>query len=199
MQNMDMIKEHINDALYEDEVILWAGRPGKARLLDAPYGTPIMIRWFICLIIAAFAFWYRFSYIPSVASTSVNGDVVMLVILVIAVLIALLPFKDIIKLNRNCFYYITDHRVISLVRGSSSIMNEKHYSDVSEITYDMHATDVGNIYIGKKEKTSENKARIRVLTRPVEDGEEHKRPLIFYNVNNPDKVMGFFPSLNTDN
>jgi len=198
MQNTDMLNTPITSFLNEGEVILWAGRPSKIRLLDAPYGTPVVIRWTICLIIAALAVLYRIVYTPTAGSTSVNGNVVMLVVIVVAALIALFPVKNILKLNKNCYYYITDRRALSLVTGSSIVLKEKWYTDVQEITYDILAADRGNIYVGNKQKNSKSKARTSILTRQVESEDEAKLPLTLYNVSNIIEVISFFPELKSD-
>ena len=188
---MDNFSALVRDELGEDEVVLWSGRPAGMKLLDPPYGSPIIIRWVVCLIIVCFGAWYRFIFYPSAQSSSVNANVVLVVIVVIAALIALMPLKDMFALKKRCFYFITDRRALLLFTGTSSFLKEKKYSDVSGVTHDLHAADRGNVYVGERLKNSSQKARATALTRPHDDDAD--KPLVFYSVMNPKEVSGFFP------
>ena len=194
MHNIDEIKTYISGELNESEVILWAGSPSGMKLLDMPYRISIFIRWAICLAVACFAFWYRFIFFPTTENLSVNPTVVFLIMLAIAAAVALLPLKDMRFLKGKCYYYITNQRALLLFAGSSRFLKEKRYADTAEITFDLHAENRGNIYIGEKRKNSCRQARVNVLTRSVEE-EDKKRLLIFYSVMNPEEVCGMFPPL----
>ena len=194
MQNSDTLNELIRDSLHDEEEILWAGRPEGMKLLEAPYGTPIIIRWIICLILAAAALWYGLIYIPSSAGSGVNTNVVMVIWLAIVIAIALWPLMDVNKLKRKCAYFITDQRALTFVTGSSGKLKDMFYTAVSEITFDIIEGDRGNVYVGKKLKNSPQKARISAFTPPV-DSEEEQRPLIFYSVINPEEIVSKFPPL----
>ena len=193
MQNIDEIKSLISEELNDGEVLLWAGCPSGMALLDEHYKSSILIRWAICLVVAFFALWYRFIFFPSSENLRVNPNAIFLILLAIAAVVAMLPLKDMRLLKSKCFFYITDQRALMLFTGSSSFLKEKRYSDVASITFDLHAENRGNIYIGEKQKNSSKQARVSVLTRPVEE-EDKLRPLIFYSVMNPEEVCGMFPS-----
>ena len=194
MNNVESFEKDINEELGEGEKLLWAGRPTAFKLLDAPYGTPVIIRWIICLILFASALWYGFIFIPSAENISVNGNVVMAIWLAITAALALWPIKSIKKIKGKCVYCITDRRAIIMIPGVTKLVKERLYSDVKEITHELYAGDIGNIYIGKKQKNSLKRARASVLIPPM--GEEDKEhPLTFHSVKNPGEVMVHFPAL----
>ena len=192
MQNFDKLKDLISEDLNESEVVLWAGSPSGMKLLDAPYKVSILIRWAICLLIVCFACWYRFIFFPNSDNLSVNPNVVALIFLVVAAFIAILPLKDMRSLKNKCHYYITNQRALLLFAGASKYIKEKQYPDAAEITFDLHANNRGNIYIGEKLKNSSRKARMSVLTGPSAE-EDKTRPLIFYSVIDPEEVLRQFP------
>ena len=196
MQDYSAAKNHIQGDLNEGEEILWVGSPTGIKLVDMPYGTSIIIRWIVCLIFAAVGLWYGLIYAPSAENLSVNANAVMLVCIAIAAFVALWPLADVSKLNKKCFYYITNQRALTLVLGSSNNLKERLLKDVPEITFDMIADDRGNIYIGTKLKNSFSKARISVLTPQLgADGDD--RPLIFHSVVNPKEILDIFPAVNS--
>ena len=201
MQISDELKDLVQNDLNEGEVILWAGRPTGIKLLDMPYGTSVILRWLIGVVFVVFALWYRFIFLSSSENVSTNGNVIMLVCLVIAAIIALLPYMDILKLKNKCSYYITNQRALTLIKGSSDkrIFKEKNLIKISEITSDIIADNRGNIYIGEKLRNSFSKARGSVLS-PLskQEDDEKDRPLIFHSVEAPIEVISFFPTLNSD-
>ena len=196
MQNNDEIKTYISAELKEEEEVLWAGRPEGVKLLEMPFGTAIIVRWAICLVILAVFLWYRFIFFPTSAAQSVNANVVLVVGVVIALFVALMPIMDIRKLNKKCYYYITNLRAISLTTGSSGKLKDKLYSDVSEISYDLivdESAERGIVFVGKKLKNSFKKARTSALTPPTD--EDKARPLVFYSVPTPGELMDIFPPI----
>ena len=193
MRNVGTLEELIHEELNDGESVLWSGKPTGIKLLDMPYGSPIIIRWVICLAFIAFALWYRFIYIVA-ANSGMNGNTIMFVCLIIAIVVAALPLLDIYKLNNKCSYYITDKRALILVKGSTRILKEKKFSDISEITFDIITDNRGNIYIGEKLKNSSSKARVSVLT-PARGPEEGDSPLIFHSVTDPADIVDLFPAL----
>ena len=194
MQNDDTSIKRISEYMYEDETVLWAGKPEGVRLLEVPYGTTTIIRWIICLIIAVAALWYGLIFVPSSASANLNGNTIMVVCIIIAIVIALWPMLDIYRLKKKCSYYITNQRALTFVAGSSAKLKEMLYTDGLEITFDLIEGNRGNIYIGKKLKNSFKKARVSVFT-PSADVDEEPRPLVFYSVMDPGDIVSKFPSM----
>ena len=197
MKNPETLEALIRDKLNDNETVLWSGKPFGVKLLEAPFGSPIIVRWIICLVIAVVALWYGLIYVPGNDSVSTNGTAIMLVILVIVIFFAIRPLMDISRLNGKCFYFITDRRALVLVKGNSETVKERSLADLSEITMDTISEGRGNIYIGTKAKNSEKRARFSVLVPPQIDENEEK-PLVFYSVANPDEVIGCFPTVNNN-
>ena len=196
MQNSDELKALIKEDLNEGEEVIWAGRPTQIKLLDMPYGSSIIIRWIICLVIVVFALWYGLIFVTSAENLRVSSNTIMLVCILIAAFIALRPVMDVSKLQKKCCYFITNQRAITIISGSTRKFKDKLFADVSDIAYDIIADDRGNVYIGPKLKNSQSKARVSALTPTMDSEEEKNRPHIFYNVAEPAEVVKFFPDLN---
>ena len=194
MQTTNALKDLIKNDLQEGETILWAGSPSGLKILDMPYGASVIIRWVLCLALAAFALWYNFVFVPSAAGANLNGPVVMIVCLAVAILIALWPLFSIRRLRNKCGYYVTDRRALTIVKGSTVILKDRQLADVTEITFDIIADNRGNIYFGKTRKSSFRKARVSVITPPNAD-ETTVPPLVFHSVINPAEIIAQFPPL----
>ena len=195
MQNNDALKALISENLSDGEVVLWAGKPEDLKLLDTPYGTPVIIRWIICLILAASGLWYGFIFARTAENLNVNTNLITIVWLAVAVILALWPLMDLSKLKRKCSYYITNKRALLLLSGISNTLKEKTLADITEITFDMIEAPRGNIYFGNKQKNSDKKARISALTPPM-GPEDDALPLIFHSVMNPEDILALLPNAN---
>ena len=75
----------------------------------------------------------------------------------------------------------------------SSQVKIKHavYDSSTEFDIDMITLESGNIYIGPKAPNSLSRSRFDTLMFPGE-GDQPARPLAFYNVENPEKIVAFF-------
>jgi len=192
MQINDDLKDKISKDLKEGEEIIWVGKPEGLKMLDVPYGSSVIIRWIICLIVVASGLWYGLIFAPSAEYLSVNTDVVMVIWVAIGIILAVWPFLDLSMLKTKCCYCITNQRAIIFIKSVSSAAKEKSLADVSEITFDIIADDRGNIYIGSKLKDSQKRARTSVLA-PSMGKEDEEYPLVFHSIINPEEILGLFP------
>ena len=195
MKNSDTLESLVQENLNDGETVLWSGKPVGIKLLEAPYGSPIIIRWVVCLIFACVAIWYGLIFVPGSASIDINSNVIMLVFLIIAVLVAVRPIMGINQLNKKYVYYITNQRALILIKGVSNTVKQKPLTDAPEITTEMISEGRGNIFIGNMSDDKLKKARYSVLT-PVQSEEDIAKPMVFYSVANPDEVISCFPAQN---
>ena len=195
MKNTDALEAFVKENLNDSETVLWTGKPAGIKLLEAPYGSPIIVRWIICLVFAVVAIWYGLIYVPGNDNINTNGGIIMLVVLVIVAFIAVRPLMEVFRLNSKCFYYITNQRALILIKGNTDIVKEKSLADAPEISLDTISEGVGNVYIGNKTDNAYKRARFSV-TSPQQDEEDLKKPLVFYSVANPDEVISYFPARN---
>jgi len=197
MKNSDALEAHIQENLNEGEAVLWSGRPVGITLLESPHGSPIIIRWIVCLVFAVVALWYGLIYVPGNENITTNGIVIMLIIIALAIFVAIRPLMEVSKLSRKCFYYITDRRALILIKGNIDIVKGKLLADAPEITTDKLSEGRGNIYIGKKAANSDKRARFSTLLPPQPE-EDIDKPFVFYSVADPDDVLKYFPAQNSN-
>ena len=186
----DRLSEALENILEQGETVSWKGEPAKIKLLTAPQGAMIILRWAVCFLLLLFALWFVF-FLNSEVSATTNVRVTLALAIIILAYISIRPITDIYTIQRYTVFCITNTRAIVFLLKSQIQVKHAVYKDVTEFDIDMISSDCGNIYIGSKAPNSLRRSRGDTLVFPDESNQP-ARPLVFYNIENPDKIITFF-------
>ena len=186
----DRLSEALESILEQGEIVSWKGEPAKVKLLEAPQGVMLILRWAVCFIVLLFMLWFGLIYNSDV-DTGSNVIVFLVLVFVALAYISVRPIVDAFTIERNIVYCITNKRAAVLLLKNQSKIKYADYKDVPGFDVDMISYNVGNVYIGSKAPNSLRRSRSDTLTFPGE-GDELVRPLVFYNVENPDDIAAHF-------
>ena len=184
------LSEALESILEQGETVTWKGEPAKIRLLAAPQGAMIILRWAVCFLLLLFVLWFALIYNSDVSATT-NVRVTVVLAIIILAYISIRPITDIFTIQRYAVFCITNTRAIVFLLKSQIQVKHAIYKDISKFDIDMISSNCGNVYIGSKAHNSLRKSRGDTLTFP-DEGNQPERPLVFYNVENPDKIVSFF-------
>lgn len=184
----DRLDEALKNALEQGETVHWKGEPAKVNLLAAPQGMMIIIRWAVCLIILLLVLWYAVVY-GSASGTSGNVTVVVVIVVLAVLYVALRPILDVRSIQNGVAYCITNKRAFVCLLATQTKIKSAYFADISEFDIDELAPGFGNVYVGKKAPESLRRSRGDTLSYSSDPPD---RPLVFYNVENPEKVVSFF-------
>jgi len=184
------LSETLESILEQGETVSWKGEPAKIKLLSAPQGAMIILRWAVCFLLLLFVLWFALIYNSDVSATT-NVRAALALAIIILVYISVRPITDVFTIQRYTVFCITNTRAIVFLLKSPVKVKHAVYKDVSEFEIDMISTSCGNIYIGPKASNSLRRSRSDTLVF-LDEGNQPERPLVFYNIENPDKVAAFF-------
>lgn len=182
------LDDALKDTLEQGETVKWKGEPAKISLLAAPQGTMIILRWAICFVCLMFILWFVLIYNSDLIATT-NVRVFLIIFILALAYVAVRPIIDVNTIERSAVFCITNKRAIICLVTSQVKLKSASYEGISEFDIDIISNNCGNVYIGRSTIESFRKSRADTLTF---NSEPIARPLVFYNVEDPDKVVTYF-------
>lgn len=182
---MTSAEKYLKDNLLPEEKVLWSGKPTNVKPFEKPFGTGIIIRFVISVLLIIFAIWY-WPYAMSHNFETSMPITMTIIMLAISAFICISPFYNARRLPRRCLYAITNQRALIVYNVNPAIARSRELSAVMGSSYETLATGCGTIYIGEKVKGAARKARDFSL---IPDMPDEGMPLMFYSVENPAAVF----------
>ena len=160
--------------IFENEKLLWTGRPSDTGLIDPDNKYSFYVSY------AAAAIWIAASLVKIIPA---RPDVLSIIIIeLVPVFIILLPILNARTLKRTT-YAITDKRVIVYLGGK-----DNYYMEYDDLT-PAEVRDNGTICIGDAVYCKPRKERSILLYRGIQDEDKNCHGIVLYKTDDPERAM----------
>lgn len=178
------MERKLRQALWDDERILWFGRPTRGDLLRAPDRLSQCFAWAVSAALTTVAFAFL---LPRALDEGQGFGSILLCLLTMVFLpltVAVRPYLDKQLLEHETVYAITDRRIIAIVRDNVMIMPR---TESTRCAVDGRDGSGGNVYFDCAIGSPLEKSRANAVTG-FKCGGGSTQGIIFFHVHEPDEV-----------
>ncbi len=171
------MNEVLEKNLRAGERVLWTGKPEKVSALDAPYRTPILIRWLVAAVLMLCGICYLCFYHGPVEERV--KVIVFLLLAAAAIYLFVDPLIVAKKISGGTLYCVTDQRAIAIFKGIPAKVKVRELKDIKDFETEQVTDGYSVLYIGEHNKDNLKRARYQKSFTDAED-EVESTPLMFY-------------------
>ena len=179
------MERKLREALWDDERILWFGRPTQSTLLRSPDTLSQCMTWAITALLTLFAFFFFLPYALADGKEFIFILVILITMVFLPLTIAIRPYLDKLLLERETVYAITDRRIIAIVRNNVMTMPRTEHT---RCAVDGRDGAGGNVYFDSAIGSPLEKSRANAVTG-FKRSNNAIHGIIFFHVHEPDQVV----------
>ncbi|MGI5962896.1 MAG: hypothetical protein ACOX7N_04155 [Lawsonibacter sp.] len=183
------METRLKESLWEGEEIRWSGRPKPFQLMDKTMKNSIILTWIVSACVLAAILIFLIPGLMSGARSTSDAIILLVITLFLPGILSARPFMDKKCLEERTLYAITNFRIIAVVK------DEVMYLPIGKgmkVALEQQEDGCGNVRFGELVGKPASKSRAHaVLGLRADDDKNDMCGLLFYHVDQPDKVMSY--------
>ena len=183
----------ISAILAKEESLEWASRPEPFETVDATNKKALIRRWLLCAVVGI-ALIVIYIIAASKSDSAGITPIIPIVIAVVAIYIAVLPFLDARTIRRKKTFVLTNRRAI--LYESDSNLKSFPFENMDEVKIIRKGGNLCDVLFGSAAiKRPYYKIRLTALMprESMKDADSFVRGMAFYNVTGADRIKSLIP------